>query len=958
MIFSPSPTLSTQPRMVRILHNGLEKSVMLFAGIVLAELDALLLTMFNLSSASNSVVGLTSSDGMVMPLSLCALSPDLIPKDAPCGLLVARVGGLYTTTTALPPPPLVDTKGGTDSNSSKIRLISNTNEGLVENMSSDLYKNVIGEISRFIGGLCQRSILSPAHVALLEALLHNKSSTLLYAAYSVAVRSNDAEYFAGMCLDVAQTLETDDGRDACSAQDEVLLVCDRLFRDSKVTQNQLLLLRHMVLTRDEAVAVIYDSFQDSGDAAAMSAQLRDLVMSTPSLSFDSSLQEESYVQDGSFDDSTSSAFGPAVSARVESMLRSGRVSSSEATGLLEMVRQKNVLLRAAYETYEADGDLEGLQRTLCRAAKVEAGRKLSQSAAELSGSGNDRHLGEMELEELLAQQGVDNVWRATVPRRFMTIVFSSAMRGLFSADQGRLLCDLFEGSYDIVLNAWNEYGLKSDLKRLCDRLKAVIRGMHFDSGSKYESEFTRSSQESLGSGGDGAGSLDDLLMNDNDDDESDNDSYDLNEEKYDDEESDSDALDSYRDMRLGMEGGEGAAKLELLKHSLEMMRAQRLISQKEAAGLLEMALGGSALVSHAIDNYRDSDDLEEFFSSLQSLAKYFAGNENYFNDALVDEGDRPAGGAEATEGALLLGLADQRSIVDILCKNGALTELQGQGLLRMIEATDPVLHSAFLAYQDGKDIYRLIQALKAVLPAAADTLEYTDSNEDDDNDEDNDDDVRVGPVDSSGRVTVETAFLDIVQKMTLSHVETAALRLAIARDEPALKASLHAFREDLDEPALKEALVKISRETISQTISESGFDYFGDDSYKGPSVYSSYPTPPPPDQLPGGEDYVYADCGDDKSSEDESSEESSDAEEESKGGSASIPISPQSTRNHVFPVLISELIKEGLLGASDGSSLLELFHKGAPSVAAALDAYDGSGDIAALLDGLQEVLAQ
>ena len=309
--------------------------------------------------------------------------------------------------------------------------------------------------------------------------------------------------------------------------------------------------------------------------------------------------------------------------------------------------------------------------------------------------------------------------------------------------------------------------------------------------------------------------------------------------------------------------------------------------------------------------------------------------------------DEEEGGRASGEGVLLLGLADQRSIADILCKNGAITDLQGQWLLRMVEARDPALHSVFLAYQDGKDIYRLIQALKSILPSAVESRKYAD-----------DDDVLAGGGRSSDRTTVESRFLDIVQAMSLSHVETAALRLAIARDEPALKASLAAFRENLDEPALKAALAAISRSTIDQTISESGYDYFADDSYKGPSVYSSYPTPPPPDQPPTAGDYAYHEEGEESSEEESSEEESSEEEkEDSKGGAfASVPVSPQSTRNHVFPVLISELIKEGLLGASDGSSLLDLFHKGAPSVAKALDAYDGSGDIAALLDCLQEVL--
>jgi hypothetical protein len=46
-------------------------------------------------------------------------------------------------------------------------------------------------------------------------------STLLYAAYSVAVSASDAEYFAEICRDLAQSLQSEAGRTACEAQDEV-----------------------------------------------------------------------------------------------------------------------------------------------------------------------------------------------------------------------------------------------------------------------------------------------------------------------------------------------------------------------------------------------------------------------------------------------------------------------------------------------------------------------------------------------------------------------------------------------------------------------------------------------------------------------------------------------------------------------------------------------------------------
>lgn len=78
----------------------------------------------------------------------------------------------------------------------------------------------------------------------------------------MAVSANDSEYFAEICKDLADSMSTAQGRLACEAQDEVLQVCDQLYLNDKITENQLLYLRHLVLIREETVASIYDDFQE------------------------------------------------------------------------------------------------------------------------------------------------------------------------------------------------------------------------------------------------------------------------------------------------------------------------------------------------------------------------------------------------------------------------------------------------------------------------------------------------------------------------------------------------------------------------------------------------------------------------------------------------------------------------------------------------------------------------
>ena len=48
----------------------------------------------------------------------------------------------------------------------------------------------------------------------------------------------------------------------CHCKDEVLQVCDQLYLNEKITENQLLYLRHLVLIREEPVAALYDDFQE------------------------------------------------------------------------------------------------------------------------------------------------------------------------------------------------------------------------------------------------------------------------------------------------------------------------------------------------------------------------------------------------------------------------------------------------------------------------------------------------------------------------------------------------------------------------------------------------------------------------------------------------------------------------------------------------------------------------
>ena len=65
------------------------------------------------------------------------------------------------------------------------------------------------------------------------------------------------------------------------------------------------------------------------------------------------------------------------------------------------------------------------------------------------------------------------------------------------------------------------------------------------------------------------------------------------------------------------------------------------------------------------------------------------------------------------------------------------------------------------------------------------------------------------------------------------------------------------------------------------------------------------------------------------------------------------PTSEQSSRDQIFPLLVSELVSERILSATDGSKLRRLYAQEHPVINAAMDVYDVDGDIAELVDTLQ-----
>jgi len=68
-------------------------------------------------------------------------------------------------------------------------------------------------------------------------------------------------------------------------------------------------------------------------------------------------------------------------------------------------------------------------------------------------------------------------------------------------------------------------------------------------------------------------------------------------------------------------------------------------------------------------------------------------------------------------------------------------------------------------------------------------------------------------------------------------------------------------------------------------------------------------------------------------------------------------VTPQSARDHVFPILVAELVKESILSSSEGTSIMKRFAEGNPAIKTALDMYDKNNDMAVLVETLQRTVA-
>ena len=299
------------------------------------------------------------------------------------------------------------------------------------------------------------------------------------------------------------------------------------------------------------------------------------------------------------------------------------------------------------------------------------------------------------------------------------------------------------------------------------------------------------------------------------------------------------------------------------------------------------------------------------------------------------------------------------------CSAGTISKEQGAVLMDKIKSGDKEIIDTFAIYEADHDVYKLIGTLRGMATAKTASPARTSPTKSSP--------TRSSPARAAGehahvhfspdvkspnsspskaspakptvdQASIEKKFLTIVQTMSLSSVETAALRLAIARGDAHIRDALEIFKLEQDEDRLVETLRTIAKATISATMEEQDRkEAAGEES----------------DDDDDDDDDSDADSGDDDSDEEDEVRNNTQAnantgspEATSAGSSA---LSTQTARTQIFPILLNELSKENIVRKDQAETLFSLFQENNVVIAAALDVYDLDNDMAELVDTLHRI---
>lgn len=381
------------------------------------------------------------------------------------------------------------------------------------------------------------------------------------------------------------------------------------------------------------------------------------------------------------------------------------------------------------------------------------------------------------------------------------------------------------------------------------------------------------------------------------------------------------AFDVYRDMLTAIEGDNNKDEQvldELRETALDDLvdTCMRICKRELQQGPYDRRHSSFAMTEDGVVQLNPSDKVvdddeggmareekdEEDGIELRTFSTSF--------DAAADESDGLVGagpghkdqidGTTNTANHSVFSESDRIEVVHMMVSNNVLSEDEGIILELLVEKKNRHVDVAFASYESNKDVVELTVGLKKIAQTAGEylTSQGLPGREEEEEEKEG---VATEPIDP------EQAAYDVfyahVEQMDLGDIETAALRLCIAKGDPSLKAALEAFRITENGVDLQDTLRKIIRNTIEGVDVQQGVNVVRQQEQEQREVDKSQTQ--------------------DVAREDVNAEKFTDME-----------------RRYIITMLISELSKQGIITAVQGSDLLAKFNAGDEEITTALDKYE------------------
>jgi hypothetical protein len=602
---------------------------------------------------------------LVIPLALACKEPTLLPS-ASISLVMPKKKN--ASPEKLPPAPFPE--------------IASSKANAVED---SLTKDIFAVIDK----LKARGTLTPVQANNLKRLQTTKSN-LLVAAFSVAVNAEDTEYLAEIFCDIADSLSSEEGRQACEAQDEVLQVAEQLYDQNNITESQLLYLRHLVLIRDESVAVIYDKYQENMNLDELGQRLYDLVHAHPA---------------GSKKVDTKAESGEAIPREtvmkvVRQLLGKGKITGAEASILMDLANANDEFVREGFLIYKGDEDSPSFEDYIVRCIQTEIESRLNPFSDNAETSTADGENDDEDRDNDGDDSSIPDSWKGVVPANFVKLVFRFYEEdGVLSEKDASTLCDLYQSGYDMVRAAWEVYVVQEDKADFLDTVSKIVRGMNTSASAPTTkaSPSTKSTEASPAAAA----------------------------EKKDAPAATSGA-ENEEERRQKAMNAVAAAKRELLKHSLEMMVKQNIISQDKALMLFKRLLQGDQLIDAAIEAYAADRNVSEFLDTLFILSNHSEEDLNkmlqYAREEAKQSTDQSSSSEskapeisstkeEKTDPSLMEARIYIRQVIIEITQQRIISAEVASLLLELLSKDDERLLAVYEVYTDSQDLADFVDSL-------------------------------------------------------------------------------------------------------------------------------------------------------------------------------------------------------------------------------------------------------